>query len=201
MSEITDSLLHKMKVIVEDVEKSRLAMKNCQNAIDRKKYKWFVESELHEEQSVYCALRKSLRREAKKVGELMESEIRKLDKRIHTIKTEYYPSITLGNHASSFVRWASQEHGTIEFKDISVGMLEIPKKAEKAWSVLRRLLETTAADGYVELDQGWAGLFSRGDKSSDLEHIARHIIPKQRGHTGKGLFRLEEKEKYYNEPV
>ena len=72
MSESTDRLLLRMKAIVEDVESSRLAIRNCPNASDRKRYQYFVESELHEEQSVYFATRKSLRREDGKKHEQRE---------------------------------------------------------------------------------------------------------------------------------
>lgn len=205
MSESTDRLLLRMKAIVEDVESSRLAIRNCPNASDRKRYQYFVESELHEEQSVYFATRKSLRREAKKAGIPVDAEIAKLDKRIHTARTAYYPSIVLGQHASSFVRWANQEHGTIEFQladgETSPMIFKIPRRADKAWGVLKKLLETTSADGYVELDAGWGGMFSRNDKDSDLQRIIRHIVPEQRGHTGSGRFRLEREEKPRNEPV
>ena len=76
---------------------------------------------------------------------------------------------------------------------------KIPSNADKAWRILKLLLETDDSEGYVKLDEKWHVNFRRthpgttvANPKDDLTKLRYHIFPERgRGRKGTGRFRLE----------
>lgn len=105
--------------------------------------------------------------------------------------------LALGAYVKGFVECCYVDTRTVKFTD-GKGYA-VPRNADKAWDILKRLLETDDPEGYVELPKKWNVDFRRTctdkavvDPKSDLTKLRYHIFAeKGRGRRGTGRFRLE----------
>ena len=106
-------------------------------------------------------------------------------------------TVVLGAHAKEFVSVCYEDTRAIKFMDGK--SYKIPSNADKAWRILKLLLETDDSEGYVKLDEKWHVNFRRthpgttvANPKDDLTKLRYHIFPERgRGRKGTGRFRLE----------
>ena len=193
----------KVKKKLQDLDDESMFLQNLRKELRTSKdpkrkamLKRRIASQENERSSRYYRVRAELIRATKDTDEYekIKIEIKKYDRRVRGNRIKTYPPIEIGEYAATFVEKADQFHGILQFSD-GTGF-KIAKDAEKAWVVIRELVEA-AGDGYVQLGQKWQGAFNRGGNGGP-EELLKYIHAEERGRGGKGRFILKP---FPHEPV